>query len=111
MKKNNLLDYKPSLNTNTVIKFNSEQKAIIEIYHKGFYAFICSKFLNKPNKTKIKLDEIGSYLFLLIDGNTTVYEIAQNLKQKFNENTEPLYPRLIKYLQLLVSKKAIILKK
>ena len=102
MRKNNLLEYKPMLTPNTIVKSKTDENAVIEITHKGFYAFICSKLLKKPEKTEITLDSIGSYLISLIDGEKTVYEIS---------HIEPLYPRLIKYLQLLIRKKVIVLKK
>ena len=56
--------------------------------------------LKKPNY-KISLDDIGSYIWALCDGNRTVKEIAKRLKDKFGEKIEPLYDRLSLFLQSL----------
>jgi len=53
--------------------------------------------MKNPN-FKVNLDEIGSYLWLLIDGEKNVNQIAQLFKQKFGEKVEPLYDRLAKFL-------------
>ena len=49
------------------------------------------------------LDETGSFLWPLIDGRQTVYELAAPLKERFGEAAEPLYPRIAKYFQILHS--------
>lgn len=56
--------------------------------------------LKNPN-FKINLDEIGSYLWLLIDGEKTVEQIAQLFKIRFGERVEPLHDRLSQFLMNL----------
>lgn len=51
-----------------------------------------------PNYKNIELDEYGSYVFSQIDGNKTVKEIGQYLEKKFGENVNPLYERLLMFL-------------
>ena len=43
---------------------------------------------------KIKLDDIGSEVWLLCDGKRTVGQIAELAKEKFQERIEPRYERL-----------------
>ena len=50
---------------------------------------------------KIKLDDVGSYVWELCNGKRTVKEIALGLSDKFGENVEPLYDRLTSFLQNL----------
>ena len=53
--------------------------------------------------TQVHLDETGSYLWPLIDGRKTVAQLADCMKQQFGEKAEPLYPRIIKYFQIVES--------
>jgi len=39
----------------------------------------------------------------LIDGERTVMELAALQKEHFGEAAEPLYPRIVKYFQILES--------
>ncbi len=48
---------------------------------------------------RVKLDKIGSTIWLLIDGDKTVAEIADNLRKIYGESVEPLEERLGKFLQ------------
>jgi hypothetical protein len=59
---------------------------------------------------KIKLDEIGSFIWELCDGRKTVKEIGGRLKEKFGEKVEPLYERLGAFFQNLEKNKFIIFK-
>ena len=51
--------------------------------------------------TKIHLDVHGSYLWPFIDGERTVMDLAALEKERFGEAAEPLYPRIVKYFQIL----------
>ena len=53
--------------------------------------------------TKIHLDQNGTFIWPLIDGKNTVTEIAALVKEEFGEAAEPLYPRIIKYFQIVES--------
>lgn len=44
---------------------------------------------------------MGNFVWPLIDGTRTVYEIAQLVKEEFGEKAEPLYERLVQYIQNL----------
>jgi hypothetical protein len=50
---------------------------------------------------KVRLDEIGSAVWLLCDGKRTVKEIAQPLRERFREKIEPCYDRLGQFMQNL----------
>lgn len=51
-----------------------------------------------PMYKKIELDEYGSEVFLQIDGQKTVKEIGENLEAKFGDKVNPLYERLLLFL-------------
>jgi hypothetical protein len=50
---------------------------------------------------RVKLDDIGSEVWLLCDGQKSVKEIADPLREKFKERIEPCYERLGVFFQQL----------
>ena len=59
---------------------------------------------------KIKLDDIGSFIWELCDGMRTFEKIGEKLREKFGEKVEPLYERLGTFFQNLEKNKFIIFK-
>ncbi|MDW8800272.1 PqqD family protein [Clostridium sp. A1-XYC3] len=51
-----------------------------------------------PEYKKITLDEYGSYVFLQIDGKKTIKDIGESLEAKYGEEANPLYERLLLFL-------------
>ena len=74
----------------------------LEVENSGFFNTIAQKVFHKPRFTQVHLDETGSYLWPLIDGEKTVAQLADCMKEHFGE-AEPLYPRIIKYFQIVES--------
>ena len=58
----------------------------------------------------INLDEYGTAVWRLCDGELTVKEIGEILKTQFDESVEPLYPRLGEFFRILESNNLIIMK-
>lgn len=44
---------------------------------------------------------MGSFIWPLIDGDTTVYDIGQKVAEHFGPDAEPLYERLSVYMKQL----------
>lgn len=78
-------------------------RTILEVENTGFFNRIAQKVFGKPQFTKVHLDEMGTFVWPLIDGEKTVYEIAGIVKEHFGEKAEPLYPRMVKYIQIMES--------
>ena len=76
---------------------------VLEVKNIGLFNQIAQKVFNKPEITNVHLDQQGSYLWPLIDGEKTVTELAALQKEQFGEKAEPLYPRIVKYFQILES--------
>jgi hypothetical protein len=53
---------------------------------------------------RVRLDELGSAVWLLIDGKRSVQEIADVLKSTFGERIQPAEERVGKYLKDLFGK-------
>ena len=103
MKNNkNFLENKPKKNPNInwTVK---DGKVTLEIENKGFFNRIAQKLFKKPKISYIHLDETGSFIWPLIDGETDITDLGKRLKENFGEKAEPLYERLSKYIKILES--------
>lgn len=78
-------------------------KVILEVENTGWFNKIAQNIFNKPKYTKVHLDQQGTFIWPLIDGERTVSDIAVLVKEEFGEAAEPLYPRLVKYFQIVES--------
>jgi hypothetical protein len=56
---------------------------------------------------RIHLDDIGTFVWDHLDGETTVGRIAERAKEHFGERIEPVYERLHLFLQQLEQGKMI----
>ena len=109
MKKNktgvseNYLEQKPSRPAG--ISWSVDEKGIVtlDIENTGVFNRIAQKILKKPKVTHIHLDETGSFVWPLLDGEKTIIELGKDVEAEFGEKANPLYERLAKYFQILDS--------
>ncbi len=73
----------------------------LEIENKGVFNFITQKLFKKPKISFIHLDQMGSFIWPLIDGKTDITQIGKAVEQHFGDEASPIYPRLVKYFQIL----------
>lgn len=85
-----------------------EDTVTIHMVHRGLYARIAQKFFHTPRVSHIDLDGYGSFLWKQIDGKRTVGELAERMKAQFGKEAEPLYDRLVKYVQILRNNRFIL---
>ena len=107
-KNNNYLDFIPIINPQNDWSEDEEGIVTIHMVHRGFYAAIAQKFFHTPRVSHIKLDEYGSFLWKELDGRRTVGQLAQRMKEQFGDKAEPLYDRLVHYMQILHNNKFIL---
>lgn len=69
----------------------------------GFFNFLAQKLLKKPRVSQIHLDEMGNFIWPLMDGKNTIQDIALKIKEEYGEKAEPLYNRVVQYFKTLVS--------
>lgn len=103
----NYLDYIPKKMDK--IHWEEKQDGLIQIiiYRDSLFEKIVRKLFFTPDKYRIDLDRMGSFIWTHIDGEKTVYEISQLIKDEFKEDAEPLYERLIQYMNILKNNKFI----
>ena len=99
----NYLDKKPLRSPHLNWSADESGKVTLEIENTGAVNRIAQKLLKKPKISYVHLDEMGSFVWPIIDGELTVEEIAAKVDEKFGEAAHPLYERLCKYFQILDS--------
>jgi len=99
-KKENYLDYVPVISS---LHTWSEEGGVVTVHmvHRGWNHWLAQKLLGRPRVSHIKLDEMGSFIYPLIDGKRNIGDIALLVKEEFGEAAEPLYDRLVQYMKIL----------
>lgn len=107
-KKENYLDFIPVINGQNTWDRGEDGVVTIHMVNRGFYNALAQKLFHTPRVSHIKLDEYGSFLWMRIDGVKTVGQLALELKEAYGEKAEPLYDRLVKYMQILRNNRFIL---
>ena len=107
-KKENYLDFIPVVNGQNTWDRGEDGLVTIHMVNRGFYNTLAQKLFHTPRVSHIKLDEYGSFLWMRIDGVKTVGQLALELKEAYGEKAEPLYDRLVKYMQILRNNRFIL---
>ena len=100
-KQENYLEYIPAISEKTSWDKDETGKVTIHMVHRGFFDRIAQRFFGRPRVSHIELDKYGCFLWLQIDGKKPVGELAQAMQAEFGAEAEPLYDRLVKYMQIL----------
>ena len=100
--KENFLEKKPQKNNEIGWK-TQDGNVTLEIENKGLFNRLAQKLLKKPKVSFIHLDEMGSFIWPLIDGETDIITLGEKVKEHFGDKAEPLYERLSKYIKILES--------
>ena len=96
----NYLDFIP-MPSDTITYDVSDGKVTIYKENKGFFNLIAQKLFKRPRITQIHLDDMGNFIWPLMDGKRSIYDIAGEVKNKYGEEAEPLYDRLVRYFKTL----------
>jgi hypothetical protein len=96
----NLLDLVPR----RIVEHEIDEARFVAILMPRFRNRVMKRLFEPRHKSpfiKIKLDEIGSEVWLLCDGTRNVGEIAAMMREKFNERIEPCNDRLALFFRQL----------
>ena len=102
LKKENYLDKIP-VRSDKLKWTENDDIVTLSIENKGVFNKIAQILFKKPPVSYIHLDENGSFIWKLIDGEKNIYEIGEKVLEHFGEKAQPLYERLIKYFEILLS--------
>lgn len=99
----NYLELKPKRNAS--IRYSADESGVVtlEIENKGLMNRVAQKLFKKPKISFVHLDEMGSFVWPLIDGETDIIRIGELVREHFGDKAEPLYERLAKYFKILES--------
>lgn len=105
--KRNYLDFVPVKNPSLPWSRDEEGIVTVDVTHRGIAAKIAQLAFNRPKVSHIRLDRFGSFVWQQIDGEQSIYQIGQKVKERFGKEAEPLYERLITYFRTLAENKYI----
>ena len=82
---------------------SSDDGKVVVLIPKFKSAFLKKWLMPKLAKPffKVKLDETGSAIWLLCDGETSVLSIADELRKKFGSAVEPIEERMTRFFYQL----------
>ncbi len=75
----------------------------LEIENTGFFNRVAQRVFRKPKFSYVHLDETGSFVWPLLDGEKDIITLGELVKERFGKEAEPLYERLSKFFQILDS--------
>ena len=55
---------------------------------------VLDRFFHKMSASRIRLDEVGAFVWLNFDGERTVGEVGELMREEFGEKVEPVEERL-----------------
>ncbi len=87
------------------ISWDDDEKGIVTLHieNKGLVKRITQLLLKKPKVSHIHLDEMGSFIWTVMDGQKDIIEIGKEIEAHFGEQAQPIYERLARYFQILDS--------
>ncbi len=87
------------------LAWNTDQEGLVtlELQNTGIMNRVAQRLFKKPKVSYVHLEEIGSFVWPLLDGSRTILTLGEAVKERFGEQAEPLYERLAKYFQILDS--------
>ncbi|MFQ5753278.1 MAG: PqqD family protein [bacterium] len=102
----NLLTLRPKWNQNWEKTDNGLTVVLIPKFGDHFLGNWLKSQLKNPNY-RLKLDEIGSFVWQHCNGLENVQEIGDKLTKKYGEKVEPVYERLNLFFKSLEKSKSI----
>ena len=105
MSKKNSKNYLEFVPIRQIERFSEDENGVItlEIENKGIFNKVAQKLFKKPKISYVHLDENGSFVWPIIDGEKSLIDIGKEVEEQFGEKAHPLYERLAKYFQILES--------
>lgn len=99
--KENYLDYIPKQNSRYPWSEKENNRVEVTVHNTGLFNRIAQLIFRRPKDSLIALDDFGSFVWLQINGERSIYEIAMLVKERFGQEAEPLLERITKYFQIL----------
>lgn len=79
----------------------------VDVTWRGPFHWIAQHLFRRPAVSHIDLDDVGSFIYLDIDGEKTVLELLEDLKKRFPDLERPT-GRLVEFLKILHNNQFIV---
>lgn len=99
----NYLDRRPARPAWIMWSADEQGLVTLDIENKGLMNRIAQKLLKKPKISHIHLDEIGSFVWPMMDGKRTIGDMGAPLEERFGDQAKPTYERLAQFFHILES--------
>lgn len=99
----NFVEKIPSRKEDLKWSIDEDNMVTLEMENKGVVNRIAQVIIRKPKVSYIHLEEFGSFIWPLIDGEKSIEEIGVLVEEHFGEKAHPLYERLSTYFSILES--------
>jgi hypothetical protein len=76
---------------------------------KGRFGKALLNLLKREQTFRLKLDEVGTAVWELIDGVRDVGDITDEMVERFDDSIEPALPRLLEFLRMLRNTGSIVI--
>ena len=99
----NYLERKPMRHPS--INWEADENGLITlaIENTGIFNRIAQKLFKKPKISYVHLDENGSFIWPLLDGEKDITAIGVLVDEHFGDKAHPLYERLAQFFRILDS--------
>ena len=81
---------------------NEEGLVVLNVENRGFFNTVAQKFFHKPRFSHISLDKYGTVVWKCLDGNNSVNDIVEKMKESFPDETDRMLDRTVHFLRILV---------
>ena len=106
-KSENYLEKVPQLSSTLFWDTAEDGCVCLHIKNQGVFNRVAQRLFLRPKVTYIKLDEMGSFVWKLIDGKRDIIEIGKLVEERFGKDAYPLYGRVAKFFQILENNRLI----
>lgn len=98
---------------NEEVEWMEEDGKVVLIYPKNFTRFerFLHRHLGGPDNIRRPLDDKGTYIWKMCDGDHNVHEICKDIYKEFKEDIEPVVRRVWGFLETLLKLGLITLEK
>ena len=99
--KKNYLDFVPVRNPRNAWDEGEDGIVTVHMVHTGPYAAVAQRLFHVPRISHIRLDAYGSFFWKEMNGEKTIGQLAVSMRSQFGEGVDPLYDRLVRYMEIL----------
>lgn len=73
----------------------------LHLRNRGLFHRTAQLILHRPRISHVKLDALGSLVWTLADGEKSLLQLGQVVRERFGASAEPLYERLVLFVHTL----------